>query len=185
MQPGCADCSSHAVARHSGGGCWVGTEGVIRHRTCCRCANDVEYQFWLTQCSVSTWYCMLFVCCCSVERRSKIDGVDVAWARWTYRSVLWKTGSGEPYAINRSKSTWSYRGRCTVTNFTGLDLKFWHGVVHALIDTLAAGPFSFFSREIWPIRRAKKYKSDQSQLKKKKQRGQAASIFARAVRIRG
>ena len=31
---------------------------------------------------------MLFVCCCSVERRSKIDGVDVAWARWTYRSVV-------------------------------------------------------------------------------------------------
>ena len=111
---------------------------------------------------------MLFVCCCSVERRSKIDGVDVAWARWTYRSVLWKTGSGEPYAINRSKSTWSYRGRCTVTNFTGLDLKFWHGVVHALIDTLAAGPFSFFSREIWPIRRAKKYKSYQSWSKKTK-----------------
>ena len=71
-------------------------------------------------------------------------------------------------------------------NFTNLDLIFLHGVVHALIGALAACPFFLFlSRDMTDPKSKKIQKLSKLVEKNKNQRGQAASIFARAVRIRG
>ena len=66
-------------------------------------------------------------------------------------------------------------------NLTNWDFTFWHGVIHALIDTLAACPsfsFSFLKRYHWS-KKQKMQNRPKLAKKNKKQRGQAASIFAR------
>ena len=72
-------------------------------------------------------------------------------------------------------------------NITNLDLKFWHGVVHVLVDTLTACPFYyiFLPERDDRSKNATTTKTIQASQKKENQRGQEASMFARAVRIRG
>ena len=74
-------------------------------------------------------------------------------------------------------------------NFTNLDLIFLHGVVHALIGALAACPFFLFLSRDMTDPKSKKIqkrpKIPKNILRSIYQRGQVASIFARAVRIRG
>ena len=72
-------------------------------------------------------------------------------------------------------------------NYAKLNLKFWHGVVHVLVDTLTACPFYyiFLPERDDRSKNATTTKTIQASQKKENQRGQEASMFARAVRIRG
>ena len=67
-------------------------------------------------------------------------------------------------------------------NFTNLDLIFWHGVVHALVDALSVGPMDFFfeRREVRPIQQPEKNKIDQNDIilkNKNKNRADTRSLW--------